>query len=108
MNTEIDSSGNKFKITITSDEKMRIKLPQSYQNTLEGDLWIKICKDVFNQIIEKKLQSKLTLRGKSSLNNAGNFHNFLLTAEHSHSECRRTNEIRCTINEKNEVNIENY
>jgi hypothetical protein len=108
MNTEIDSSGNKFKITITSDEKMRIKLPQSYKNTPEEVVWINICKEIFSKIIEKKLQPVQTLRGKSSLNNAGNFHNFLLTAEHSHSECRRTNEIRCTINEKNEANIEKY
>jgi hypothetical protein len=108
MNIEIDSSGNKFKITITSDEKLRIKIPESYKNTPEGDLWIKICKDIFTQLIEKKLEPVQTLRGKATLNNVERFHNFLLTAEHSHSECRRTNEIRCRIDEKNEVNIEKY
>jgi hypothetical protein len=107
MNTEIDSSGTKFKITITSDEKLRIKIPESYKNTPEGDLWIKICKDIFTQLIEKDIQPVQTLRGKATLDNV-HFHNFPLTAEHSHSGCRRTNEIRCRIDEKNEVNIEKY
>jgi hypothetical protein len=108
MNIEIDSSGNKFKITVTSDENLRIKLPESYKNTSEGDLWVKICKDILIQITEKSLQSELTLRGKTSLSNAGYFYNFTLTAEHSHSEFRRTKEIHCIINEKNEVSIEKY
>jgi hypothetical protein len=67
MNIEIDSSGNKFKITITSDEKLRIKLPESYKNTPEGDLWIKICKDIFTQLIEKNYNQFKLFEGNQLL-----------------------------------------
>ena len=54
---------NTFKITITSDKQMRIKIPTNFKNKFEEEEWINKCNFIFKQL--KEIEIKLTLRFKT-------------------------------------------
>ena len=53
---------NTFKITITSDKQMRIKIPKNLKNKFEEE-WINKCNFIYKQL--KEIEIKSTLRFKT-------------------------------------------
>lgn len=92
---EVSYNGNMFKITITTNEELRIKIPGSYKDTDEANIWICLCQSVLEQMKENNFSSEFTLRSKARLNENGFFNNFVLRSEHGHSKPVRINEFRC-------------
>jgi hypothetical protein len=108
MENEISYTlGQNFKITITTDNQLRLKIPEDFKETTVSIAWIEMCHKILKQLKSKELCSEFTLRGKSRLNSFGYFHSLVLQSEHSHSGKRKINEIKCSIYE-NDVNVEKY
>lgn len=104
MTPEIIRSGTKFKITITSDKQLRIKIPDinTGKNT---DLWVAICTDVLAQMEYNNFSSKFTLRGKADINPNAEFYSFTLSSKHSSGTT--TYEFKCLMQGK-EVQVLPY
>lgn len=61
MKTDYNKSPKTFRITITTDKQIRIKIPQKYKNTQEEFKWKKRCLTILYALKDTKLP--MTYRG---------------------------------------------
>lgn len=105
MNPEITYDSTKFKITITTDKQLRIKVPKIHFGSDIANLWIDTCKDTYEQMLEKDFTSEFSLRGKSDINPNYEFYSFTLASKHANGSI--VYEYKCLMFGK-EVQVEKY